>query len=204
MTGTTVEPRGVSRGVALVLAAILALLLSLILIVVFGLRALGLPVLFNRVSDHGNRVSIEVPTGWRVETPSEGGQITTDDGSSKEGKPYRIPDIHAQSWVGGSGTTYFDVEVGPAPAGGEGDDQSLWVADTCRVFINCVTDQPVRQVQLGGEPAQAHVLSVNGATLYVATVRHDGNLVRYLGSSDVALDRGRELANISDSIRFVR
>ncbi|GAB2594067.1 hypothetical protein [Microlunatus antarcticus] len=48
------------------------------------------------------------------------------------------------------------------------------------------------------------MLSVNGATLYVATVRHDGNLVRYLGYSDVALDRGRELGNVSDSIRFVR
>ncbi|GAB2594072.1 hypothetical protein GCM10009593_38420 [Microlunatus antarcticus] len=128
------------------MAAILALVLSLVLIIVLGLRVLGLPVLFNRVSDHGDRVSIEVPTGWRVETPPNGGQITTDNGSSGEGEPYRISDIHAQSWVGGSGTTYFDVEVGPAPAGGEGDDQSTWVADTCKVLINCVSDQPVRQV----------------------------------------------------------
>ena len=61
----------------------------------------------------------------------------------------------------------------------------------------------MRQVQVGGERVRVQVLRTNEATLYVATVRQDGNLIRYLGYSDVALDRGRELGEILASVRFV-
>ena len=204
MTATGTRLCRAGRSSVLILAAVLVLLLTLASVVVLGLRALGLPVVFDRVSDHGHRVSIAIPTGWRVETSARGGQPSTDDGSSGEGDSYRIPDIHAESWLSGSGTTYVDLEVGPAPAGDASRDQTLWVDETCENLVDCVVVEPAGSVQLGGAPALEQLLSVNGATLYLATLRHGDTLVRYRGFSNTALDRGQQLREIWGTIRFVR
>lgn len=202
MTAAGATSHSLGRQAMLMLAAVAVLLTCVVLVAWLCLRAVGFPVVLDRVSDHESRVSVEVPIGWHVEAPNRGEQITTDDGSSGEGEPYRIPDLHAVSWVSGDSVTYFDVEVGPAPHADRRDDQATWVAEACKIWTNCIAAGPAHALLIDGEPAQAQVRTANGYTLYLATARHGDTLVRYQGFSDVALDGGQEFRDIVQTLRF--
>lgn len=202
MTAGGAKSHSFGRQAVLMLAAVVVLLTCVVLVALLGLRAVGFPVVLGRVSDHQNRVSVEVPIGWRVEAPNQGGQVTTDDGSSGEGEPYRIPDLHAVSWASGDSVTYFDVEVGPAPHADRRNDQATWLAEACKIWTNCVAAGPAQALRIDGEPAQEQVVTAGGYTLYLATARHGDTLVRYQGFSDVALDGGQEFRDIWQTLRF--
>lgn len=192
------------RKTALVVGAVLALLLGLVLVLVLALGAFGFPVLFTRTSDHADRVSLAIPRGWQVEASPQGGQVSTNDGSSGEGAAYRIPDIHARSWLGGAGTTYLDLEIVPTPLTGASnqDNQAQWVDESCRDFTNCTETMPAQGITIDGQPAMEQVVTVNGATLYLSTVKHGSELIRYRGFSDTALDDGAQLRRIWNTARF--
>ncbi|SDD91053.1 hypothetical protein SAMN04489747_2037 [Auraticoccus monumenti] len=161
-------------------------------------RLLGFPVLFDRVSDHQNRVSIEVPLGWRYEAPSNGGTITTDNGSSGEGEPYRVVDVHAVSWVSGDdGGQHFDLEVFDSDETGTdlAKVHEQLVNDQCDVFGGCEATGLPQALTVDGYPALQQVFTADfGPTLYMSTAVGDGLAVRYTGYVFLRPDRGDLLA----------
>ena len=149
-----------------------------------GLRALGFPVVFSRVSDHRHDVSIRVPATWRVETSSRAGETTTDGGSSGEGEPYRIPEIHGESWAGG-GTTHFDLEVLHPSAAVTSlvEAQRGWAEQTCHVMVGCDASAEARAVTVAGRQGLEQTLG-EAPSIYVSTFIDGNAVVRFFGFSD--------------------
>lgn len=170
---------------SLIVPALALLLLSALgLLAVVGVfRLLGFPVLFDRVSDHQDRVSIEVPLGWRYEAPSDGGSITTDNGSSGEGEPYRVVDVQLVSWVNGDDGQHFDLEVFSSDETRSDlvKVHEQLVSDQCDVFDGCEATGPPQAITVDGFPALQQVFTTDGPTLYMSTAAGDGLAVRFTG-----------------------
>jgi len=181
MPTTAAPTHSLARRTARVCLLVGSLILVLVTAGVLLLRLFGFPVLFHRVADHQNRVSIVVPDGWRYQAPAEGGSLTTDGGSSGERDPYRIPEIHAVDWTSDQ-VHFFNVEVPDSRPGADlTTAQAALVKEVCTVYGTCTPTGPSRPLTVAGHPAVEQTFDAGVMTLYLSTVVHDGLTVRFAG-----------------------
>lgn len=154
----------------------LLVLLALVAIVLL-IRAAGFPLVVNRVSDAGHRVSVEIPKGWRFEAPSDGGVMSVDRGSSGSTTPERVPDLVASDWSDGADGNFTILILSTDQSATIEELHQQHVNEICQDSPSCASDSPEAPAQL----ADNKIETVYG-NIYIGTARYQNHLIYFEGT----------------------